>query len=94
LTTLSPKPNCHFGLNSGDDRVLALDRNGHVVLDSGRIDGLDAGGSYFGPDGRYYLTLRRRKTVLALPASLAPPGSPVLRDDVVPSPLVSSRTPS
>jgi hypothetical protein len=31
-------------LNSGDDRVLALDPHGTVVLDSGRIDGLDPGG--------------------------------------------------
>ena len=73
-------------LNSGDDRVLALDRRGHVVLDSGRIDGLDPGGGYFGPDGRYYLTLRRRKSVLALPASLALPGSPLFPDEVVPFP--------
>jgi hypothetical protein len=41
-------------LNSGDDRVLALDSHGTVVLDSGRIDGLDPGGGTFGPDGRYY----------------------------------------
>jgi hypothetical protein len=73
-------------VNSGDDRVVALDSNGGVVLDSGRINGLDPGGGYFGPDGRYYLTLRKHKNVLALPASLAPPGSSVLHDDVVPFP--------
>ncbi len=73
-------------VNSGDDRVLALDRTGRVVLDSGRIDGLDPGGGYFGPDGRYYLTLRKRKTVAVFPASLGPVASPVLRDDVVPFP--------
>jgi hypothetical protein len=38
-------------LNSGDDRVLALDRLGYVVRDSGRISGLDPGGGTFGPDG-------------------------------------------
>ncbi len=41
-------------LNSGDNRVLALDRHGRVALDSGRIDGLDPGGGTFGPDRRLY----------------------------------------
>ncbi|HEX3515263.1 MAG TPA: hypothetical protein VHT26_14800 [Trebonia sp.] len=49
-------------LNSGDDRVLALDHDGNVALDSGRIDGLDPGGGTFGPDGRYYTGLRRHRT--------------------------------
>jgi DNA-binding beta-propeller fold protein YncE len=31
-------------VTSGDDRVLALDQNGTVVLDSGRTEGLDPGG--------------------------------------------------
>jgi DNA-binding beta-propeller fold protein YncE len=73
-------------LNSGDDRVLALDCRGHVVLESGRIARLDPGGGYFGPDGRYYVTLRTRRTVGAFPASLDLPPSPVMRDDVVPFP--------
>jgi hypothetical protein len=37
-------------LNSGADRVLALDRNGKVVRDTGAIEGLDPGGGNFGPD--------------------------------------------
>lgn len=41
-------------LNSGEDRVLALDLDGYVVRDSGRIPGLDPGGAEFGPDGRLY----------------------------------------
>ena len=57
-------------VNSGDDRVLALDRRGKVVLDSGRIDDLDPGGAVFGPDGRYYVGLRQRRTILALPPRL------------------------
>ncbi len=73
-------------LNSGDDRVLALDRHGEVALDSGRIDGLDPGGGVFGPDGRYYVGLRRRRTILALPARLDRPGEPLLPDGVVPFP--------
>ncbi len=39
-------------LNSGTDRVLALDPNGRVVRDSGPIEGLNPGGGNFGPDGR------------------------------------------
>jgi DNA-binding beta-propeller fold protein YncE len=73
-------------LNSGDDRVLALDHDGHVVLDSGRIPGLDPGGGTFGPDGRYYVGMRRRRTILAMPATLDRPGEAVLPDDVVPFP--------
>jgi DNA-binding beta-propeller fold protein YncE len=73
-------------LSSGDDRVLALDRDGKVVLDSGRIDGLDPGGAIFGPDCRYYVGLRRRRTVLAWPARLDRDPEPLLPDGVVPFP--------
>jgi DNA-binding beta-propeller fold protein YncE len=73
-------------LNSGDDRVLALDHHGHVVHDSGRIPGLDPGGGTFGPDGRYYVGMRRRRTILAMPATLDGPGEALLPDDIVPFP--------
>jgi hypothetical protein len=73
-------------LNSGDDRVLALDRHGAVVRDSGRVSGLDAGGGTFGPDGRYYVTLRRRRTILAMPAALDGQAEPRLADGIVPFP--------
>jgi DNA-binding beta-propeller fold protein YncE len=73
-------------LSSGDDRVLALDRDGQVVGDSGRISGLDPGGGTFGPDGRYYVGMRRRRTILALPARLDSQGEPLLPDGVVPFP--------
>jgi DNA-binding beta-propeller fold protein YncE len=73
-------------VNSGDDRVLALDWNGSVCLDSGRISGLDPGGGMFGPDGRYYAGLRRRRTILALPADLLGEGEPVLPEGIVPFP--------
>ncbi len=73
-------------LDSGDDRVLALDRHGKVALDSGRIAGLDPGGGTFGPDGRYYVGLRRRRTVLAFPARLDRQGEPLLPDGIVPFP--------
>jgi DNA-binding beta-propeller fold protein YncE len=73
-------------VNSGDDRVLALDHHGHVVRDSGRIPGLDPGGAEFGPDGRYYLTVRRQRTIRALPAALDGDGELLLPEDVVPFP--------
>ena len=49
-------------LNSSDARVLALDRRGAVVRDSGRVPGLNLGGGTFGRDCRYYLGLRSRRT--------------------------------
>jgi hypothetical protein len=73
-------------LNSGDDRVLALDWHGKVVRDSGRMEGLDPGGGTFGPDGRYYVGLRRRRTILALPAGLDHEREPILPDAIVPFP--------
>jgi len=73
-------------VTSGDDRVLALDQNGTVVLDSGRIEGLDPGGGTFAPDGRYCVTLRRRGTILALPPGLNAEGELLLPDGVVPFP--------
>jgi len=73
-------------LNSGDNRILALDHHGAVSLDSGRINGLDPGGGVFGPDGRYYITLRRQGTIMAFPAGLHHPGTTLLPEGVVPFP--------
>ncbi len=83
--SLSPDGDLIY-VTSGDDRVLALGRNGNVALDSGRKEGLDAGGGAFAPDGRYCVTLRRRGTILALPARLDSAGEPLLPDGVVPFP--------
>ena len=55
-------------LNSGANRVLALDRDGRVVRDTGPIAGLNPGGGIFGPDGRYYVGLRGARTILAFPS--------------------------
>ncbi|HUA07418.1 MAG TPA: hypothetical protein VMB27_26185 [Solirubrobacteraceae bacterium] len=73
-------------LNSGDDRVLALDRRGMVVRDSGRKPGLNPGGALFGPDGRYYLTQRSRRSIVSMPATLDGSEEPLLPDAVVPFP--------
>ncbi len=43
-------------LNSGADRVLALDRNGNVVRDTGPIEDLNPGGGNFGRDDSHWLT--------------------------------------
>jgi DNA-binding beta-propeller fold protein YncE len=83
--SLSPAGDLVY-VTSGDDRVLALDQNGTVVLDSGRTEGLDPGGGAFAPDGRYCVTLRRRGTILALPPRLDTGGEPLLPDGVVPFP--------
>jgi DNA-binding beta-propeller fold protein YncE len=73
-------------LNSGDDRVLALDLQGNVVRDSGQIPGLDPGGGEFGPDGRYYVTARRQRTIRAMPAALDGDGEFLLPERIVPFP--------
>ena len=73
-------------LNSGADRVLALDRLGEIVRDSAPMLGLDPGGGTFGPDGRYYVGMRRRRTILAMPAGLDGDPEAVLPDGVVPFP--------
>jgi DNA-binding beta-propeller fold protein YncE len=65
-------------VNAADDRVLALDHAGKVVLDSGANPGLDPGGGKFGPDGRYYVTVRSSGSVRALPATLAEDGELVV----------------
>ncbi len=72
--------------NGGDDRIVALDRTGRIVRDTGPIDGLDPGGGVFGPDGRYYVGSRRLRTVMALPAGLDGPALPFLPPEVVPFP--------
>jgi DNA-binding beta-propeller fold protein YncE len=73
-------------LNSGEDRVLALDRLGNTVRGSGQIPGLDPGGATFGPDGRYYVTMRRARTISAVPATLDGDPEPLLPAGIVPFP--------
>lgn len=73
-------------LNSGSNRILALDGKGRVVRESGLIDGLNPGGGNFGPDGRYYVGLRAARTIMAFALTLDRPGEVVLPPEVVPFP--------
>ena len=73
-------------LNGAEDRVLALDRLGNTVRDSGQIPGLDPGGAVFGPDGRYYVTMRRARTIAAMPATLDGDPERLLPAGIVPFP--------
>ena len=73
-------------LNSSDDRILALSSHGQVVRDSGPQPGLDPGGGEFGPDGRYYFTMRRRGTIGAIPAALDKKAGFLLPEGIVPFP--------
>src|SRR5580704_7776762 len=73
----------HLYVNSGDDRVLLLDERGGVVASTASIERLDPGGGVLGPDGRYCVTARTLRTIVAFPADLGGPGVPLLPDDVV-----------
>jgi DNA-binding beta-propeller fold protein YncE len=73
-------------LNSGDDRILALNLHRDVVRDSGPLPGLDLGGGEFGPDVRYYVTMRRRGTIGAIPAALDEKAGFLLPEGSVPFP--------
>lgn len=70
-------------LNSGADRILALDRSGKVVRDTDPIEGLNPGGGNFGPDGRYYVGSRSARTIVGFPAALDAPGKHILPPDIV-----------
>jgi DNA-binding beta-propeller fold protein YncE len=73
-------------VNSGSDRILALDRNGHVAHASRSIVGLNLGGGNFGPDGRYYVGLRSERTIMAFDSKLDRAGEYILPPHVVPFP--------
>ncbi len=72
-------------LNSSD-RMLALDRSGRLVRDSGPMADLDPGGAVFGPRGRFYVSARRRRTVLGISETLDGNVEPILPEGIVPFP--------
>jgi hypothetical protein len=73
-------------INSGHDRILALDGNGNIVRDTGPIDALNPGGGTFGPDRRYYVGSRSARTILAFASNLQAAGENVLPPGIVPFP--------
>ena len=73
-------------LNSGQNRILALEAGGAVVRDTGPIEGLNPGGGNFGPDGRYYVGLRSARTVAVFARTLDAPGEHFLAPGIVPFP--------
>jgi DNA-binding beta-propeller fold protein YncE len=73
-------------VNSGSNRILALDRNGQVVRASRAMEGLNPGGGNFGPDGRYYVGLRGERTIMAFARKLDRAGEYILPPQVVPFP--------
>ena len=82
---VDPNENLLF-LNSGADRIVAISSDGRMVRDTGRIEGLDPGGGIFGPDGRYFVGLRTKRTIAALSTSLDAGLDYVLPSGVVPFP--------
>jgi DNA-binding beta-propeller fold protein YncE len=73
-------------VNSGSNRILALDRNGEIVRASEAMEGLNPGGGNFGPDGRYYVGLRGERTIMAFARELDRAGETILPPQVVPFP--------
>ena len=73
-------------LNSGADRILALDRHGKIVRDTGPIKGLNPGGGIFGPDRRYYVGLRSARTIIAFGRELDGVGEHILPPGIIPFP--------
>jgi DNA-binding beta-propeller fold protein YncE len=73
-------------VNSGSNRILALDRNGQVVRATRTVEGLNPGGGNLGPDGRYYVGLRGERTIMAFARRLDTVGEYVLPPNVVPFP--------
>jgi hypothetical protein len=73
-------------VNSGTDRVLALDASGRVVRETGLVTGLNPGGGTFGPDGRYYVGSRSLRTIVGFSKDLTLPASRMWPSGIVPFP--------
>lgn len=73
-------------VNSGADRVLALNTRGRIVRDTGPIAGLDPGGGNFAPDRRLLVGMRMARSIMAFPTNLDQAGQCILPRSVVPFP--------
>ncbi len=73
-------------VNSGADRILALDPHGKIIRDTGPIMGLNPGGGIFGPDRRYYVGLRSVRTIMAFAKELDRAGEHILPSGIIPFP--------
>ena len=73
----------HLYVNNGDDRILLLDERGGVVASTPPIKGLNPGGGFMSPDGRYCVGSRTLRTIIAFSADLSGPPMPLLPPDVV-----------
>jgi DNA-binding beta-propeller fold protein YncE len=73
-------------VNSGADRVLALDAKGRVVRDTGPIAKLNPGGANFAPDGHLLVGLRTARNIMAFATSLDQTGQSILPQGAVPFP--------
>ncbi len=73
----------HLYVNNGDDRILLLDERGSVVASTAPIAGLNPGGGFMSPDGRYCVGSRTLRTIFAFSADLSGPPIPLLPADVV-----------
>jgi DNA-binding beta-propeller fold protein YncE len=70
-------------VNSGADRVLALDATGRVVRDTGPIAGLNPGGGNVAPDGRLVVGLRTARSLMAFAPGLDQTGQRLLPRGIV-----------
>jgi DNA-binding beta-propeller fold protein YncE len=73
----------HLYVNNGDDRVLLLNEGGALVASTAPMERLNPGGAAMSPDGRYCVTARTLRTVVAFAGDLSGPGVPLLPADVV-----------
>src|ERR1700761_9689194 len=61
-------------VNSGADRIVALDAGGQVVRATSTIPGLNPGGGVFGSDGRYYVGSPDARNLNRIPPNIAAHG--------------------
>ena len=73
-------------LNSGADRVLALDQHGKVVRDTGTVEGLNPGAELSDRTAAITSGYEAARTIMAFAAALDAPGELILSPGIVPFP--------